>query len=83
MNNNFKIWIIIAVIVIIVIVAWILFARPEQATAPDGTPTDASINKLQEVSTSDTVSAIEEDLNATDLSDLTSELEAIEKELGQ
>jgi len=82
-KQNSKIWIAIVVIVVVIAAAWFLFARPEKATAPDESPTDASISKLQKVGTSDNVSAIESDLNATDLSDLTGEMGAIESELGQ
>lgn len=69
-NHNTKIIILIVFLVAILAVAWFIFARPEQANAP-----------VDNLSTSDEVAAIEEDLNQSDLPDISEDLRVIEGEL--
>jgi len=76
----------IIIVVIILIGAVYLFTSREPA--PTMTPEeivaspDAQMEALLEQSTSDDITAIEEDLDTTDLEGLDAELEAIEAELG-
>lgn len=69
-STDKKIIVLIVLLVAILAVAWFMFARPEQANAP-----------ADSLSTSDEVAAIEEDLNQSDLPDISEDLRAIEGEL--
>ncbi|HEY4528174.1 MAG TPA: hypothetical protein VJL09_03965 [Candidatus Paceibacterota bacterium] len=69
-NTNTKIIILIALLVAVLAVAWFMFFRPEQADGP-----------VDNLSTSDEVAAIEEDLNQSDLPDISEDLKAMEGEL--
>ncbi len=80
--NSQKIWILIVVIVVIVAAAWFMFGRPERAVAPSET-SDTSLNSLETVSQSDEVATMEQELADTDLSNLTPELDAIDREIGR
>ncbi|MDP3784993.1 MAG: hypothetical protein Q8R12_02865 [bacterium] len=81
-QNSPKIWILIVVIIVIIAVAWFMFGRPERASAPSET-SDISLNNLEAVSQSDEVAALDKELRDTDLSNLTPELDAIDREIGQ
>jgi len=54
---------------------------PEENNEPESTTAEAQTDNLETVSTSDEISAIEADLEATDLEALDAELNAIEAEL--
>src|SRR3989344_4626853 len=69
-NTITKIIILIALLVAVLAVAWFMFFRPEQADGP-----------VDNLSTSDEVAAIEEDLNQSDLPDISEDLKAMEGEL--
>jgi cytoskeletal protein RodZ len=54
---------------------------PEENNEPESTTAEAQTDNLETVSTSDEISAIESDIEATDIESLDAELEAIEAEL--
>ena len=58
-------------------------ARPtaEENNEPESTKAEAEVETMQALSTSDSLSAIEADLDNTELDELDSELQAIETEL--
>ena len=69
-----------ALVVGVLVFAVAAIAAPVQAVTIDELM--AQIAALQSQSSSDSVSAIENDLNATDLEDLDHEMQVIEQELG-
>ena len=71
-------WLAVAVVVIAVVI-WYYYAYYAAPLLPRGP--DAATTRLETQGTSDEVSAIEQDLNATDLGDLDKELSDIEAEL--
>lgn len=80
--------IIIIVIILIVAGAYLFANRPvSQAPAPTVEMTDetspATSEELRTQGTSDTVGAIESDLNNTDLDNLDAELDGIQNEVNQ
>lgn len=54
---------------------------PEDNNEPESTTADAQIQTLETVSTSDELSAIEADIDSTNLDEIDAELEAIDAEL--
>lgn len=75
-KNQVLLLIIAFLIVIIAILSW-----QKSLLVPAPAPQDFQTTKLQQQGTSDEISAIERDLETTDLSDLDRELEDIEREL--
>jgi len=76
--NKKLLWLVIILVVVAVgaYVGWNFFK------AGPISPADTSLKQLEKQGTSDELSAIEADLNATDLSNLDKELGDIGKELG-
>lgn len=54
---------------------------PEQNNEPESTKAEAEVKTMQTVSTSDEISAIEADIDSTNLDELDAELNAIDAEL--
>ena len=72
-QNSSKTWLWVALVVVVVVAGWLWLSR--QATAPT---LEVSGPPLSE---SDTTSAIEQELNATDFGDLEAELQATDADL--
>ncbi len=75
-KKNWWVWLVVAVIVVVAVIFYLRSGTP----IPSG---DSATEALQQLGTSDEVTAIEQDLGATDLSDLDKELSDIEAELGK
>lgn len=78
-GKNWWAWVIVAIIAVLIVFYFSFSSR----TPTDKTIPDKTTQALEQVGTSDEVSAIEQDLGATDLSGLDKELSDIEAELGE
>lgn len=75
------VWIVVAVVVLAAL-AWYYFAYYTPLPAPPSGPDEAT-TQLESQGASDETSAIEQDLKATDLSDLDRELSDIDAQLAE
>lgn len=85
-GNNKWAWIVTGIVIVVIGVGFYLWPKESSAPAEDNQPAqqeevDLSTSALQQVSPSDEVSAIEQDLNNTDLSGLDKEIGDIENEV--
>lgn len=85
-QSNSKIWVVIAIIVVLLIAAFVLYYRgalqDERVVPMMGTSGSVSAAAaLRTQGTSDDISAIEADLRSTNLNNLTNEASAIDQEL--
>jgi len=80
MDHNKKIIIIIAVIVLGLAAVWFASKNWDMSGLDVTLLQYTSIGEFENMSTSDEIAAIEQDLNNTDFSDLGAELNSIEKE---
>lgn len=87
-KNNRWAWIVTGVVIVVVVAGFYMW--PKEGASPANAPeesqivqeeVDASAAALQQVSSSDEVSDIEQDLNNTDLSGLDKEIQDIETEV--
>ncbi|MEK7500732.1 MAG: hypothetical protein AAB642_01245 [Patescibacteria group bacterium] len=85
--KNLWAWIVLIGIVVAIVFGFYYWPNIKPAEAPVNTEEfnqpDAATQALEQATTSDEVADIEQDLNATDLSDLDRELSDIETELNQ
>jgi hypothetical protein len=85
-SNNRWAWIVTGVVIVVVVAGFYMWPK-ENANVPEETPVvqqeevDVATASLQQVSSSDEVSAIEQDLNNTDLSGLDKEIPDIETQV--
>ena len=86
-ENNRWAWIVTGVVIVVVVAGFYMWPKGSSpANAPEETPIvqeeiDASAAALQQVSPSDEVADIEQDLNNTDLSGLDKEVTDVETEV--
>lgn len=87
-QNNRWAWIVTGIVIVVVVAGFYMW--PKEGSAPANAPeenqvvqeeVDASASALQQVSPSDEVADIENDLNNTDLSGLDKEVSDIEAEV--
>ncbi|MEK9175143.1 MAG: hypothetical protein AAB795_00965 [Patescibacteria group bacterium] len=81
-QNNSKIWLIVSIVVVLIIIAFgFYFLRNSNIfETPSAIESINDINMLQKQGTSDDISAINADLQATDLNNLDKEVSAIDAE---
>ena len=87
-ENNRWAWIVTGIVIVVVVAGFYMW--PKESSSPANAPeenqvaqeeVDASASALQQVSPSDEISDIENDLNNTDLSGLDKEVSDIEAEV--
>lgn len=84
-QSSSKIWVVIVIIIVLLVAAFVLYYRSTiQEDSAGQLPTSGAINTTTALRTqgvSDDVSAIEKDLQSTNLNNLTGETSVIDQEL--